>query len=252
MILYNAGAESKAYIEIRIRRNSNILTSYFYMRNKDLNTEFNGLTERLFLDSGAFTAKEKGVDIDIDEYCEYVKKYEKQLEVYANLDVIENAEATLKNQLYMESKGLHPLPTFHQLEDFKYLDYYLENYEYIALGGMVGIALNRPKLQAWLDTCFKKIFEYSKKNNKPLTKVHGFGITANWAWERYPFYSVDSTSWLSYGRYGHSYFEKDKKLEKYKARNIHYLELVEETLVQYQRKAEQITRLWASRGIEFK
>lgn len=51
-------------------------------------------------------------------------------------------------------------------------------------------------MKAWLDNCFSII---TKK--KPLIKIHGFGVNAFWIWERYPFYSVDATSWLMGGKF---------------------------------------------------
>ena len=75
----------------------------------------------LFLDSGAYSAWSKGIEINIDEYIEFVKKYKDNLTVYANLDDINSPEKTWENQRYMESKGLKPLPCFHYGEDVKYL-----------------------------------------------------------------------------------------------------------------------------------
>jgi hypothetical protein len=150
----------------------------------------------LFLDSGAFSAWSKGVEINIDEYIKFVKKYEKHLEVYAVLDDILSPEKTWKNQEYMESKGLNPLPVFHYGENFKWFDRCLK-YDYFALGGMVPIST--PKLKLWLDQVWSKIVD---KQGNALKKVHGFGLTSVQLMKRYPWYSVDSTSWVMTGRFG--------------------------------------------------
>ncbi len=42
----------------------------------------------VFLDSGAFTAWTKRVEIDIQKYIEFIKQNQDVLTVYANLDVI--------------------------------------------------------------------------------------------------------------------------------------------------------------------
>lgn len=152
----------------------------------------------LFLDSGAFSAFTKGVKIDIQEYIAFIKKNKKYIDVYANLDAIGDPEQTLKNQKVMEKAGLYPLPCFHYGSDIKYLEYYLENYEYIALGGMVPIS--SPQLIQWLDDIFPNYI--CDKKGYPKVKVHGFGMTSLKLMLRYPWYSVDSTSWVTTGRMG--------------------------------------------------
>lgn len=163
----------------------------------------------IFLDSGAFSAWTQGVEIDIQEYIKFIKEHEDILEVYANLDVIGldgsqpnriTAEKTLENQKIMEKAGLSPLPCFHFGEPFEFLQYYVENYDYLALGiaGNVG-----NKLVPWLDECFSNYI--CGENGMPKIKVHGFAITALNVMLRYPFYSVDSTSWVMTSRMGSIY-----------------------------------------------
>ncbi len=162
----------------------------------------------LFLDSGAFSAWTQGVEINIHEYIEFIKQYQDIINVYANLDVIATgnklidkkkaAETTLQNQRIMEKAGLAPLPVFHVGEPFEYLEYYLKHYDYVCLGGMVG----RPKntLTSWLNECFGTYI--CDKDGFPKVKVHGFGLTSFSLMLRYPWYSVDSTSWIVTARTG--------------------------------------------------
>ena len=164
----------------------------------------------IFLDSGAFSAWSQGVNIDIDEYIAFIKEHEKYLDVYAVLDSIGDPALTLKNQQYMESKGVNPLPCFHYGEDISYLEHYLANYDYIAFGGMVPIST--PELLAWLDPIFKDYI--CDKDGMPRIKVHGFGITSLPLLLRYPWYSVDSTSWVMTGRFG-SVFVPKRRNGKY-------------------------------------
>ncbi len=162
----------------------------------------------IFLDSGAYSAMTQGVVIDIDEYIAFIKEHQHYLDVYCNLDVIGDAEASLKNLLYMEERGLHPLPVHHYGESEKYLKYYLSRYEYIALGGMV----NREGIDRWLDPIFQKYI--CDSSGMPKVKVHGFGLTSLPLLLRYPWYSVDSTSWVMTGRFG-SVFVPRKRAGKY-------------------------------------
>jgi len=122
--------------------------------------------------------------------------------VYANLDVIGDAEATLKNQRLMEKAGLKPLPTYHFGEDIKYLKMYIKDYDYVALGG-VAIKRTKASLVSWLDQCFDLICD--PVTRLPKIKVHGFGITAVDIMLRYPWYSVDSTAWVQTSRMGTIY-----------------------------------------------
>lgn len=164
----------------------------------------------LFLDSGAFSAWSKGVKIDIDEYINFIKAHEKYLEVYAVLDEIGDPVKTLENQNYMEKKGLKPLPCFHYGEDTKYLKDYIKKYDYIALGGMVPISTTQ--LIQWLDLLFTE--HICDEKGVPKVKVHGFGLTSIPLLIRYPWYSVDSTSWVLTGRFG-GVFVPRKKNGKY-------------------------------------
>lgn len=163
----------------------------------------------LFLDSGAYSAFTKGVKIDIKEYIEFIKEHEDSLEIYSNLDVIptkemtkdEAAKKTWKNQKIMEKAGLSPVPVFHYQEPLKYLEYYVENYDYISLGGMVPVS--NTQLRYWLDPLWSG--PLTDEKGVPKVKVHGFGLTSLKLMLEYPWYSVDSTSWVVTGRLGSVY-----------------------------------------------
>ncbi|MDD2260682.1 MAG: hypothetical protein PHC31_01025 [Clostridia bacterium] len=163
----------------------------------------------LFLDSGAFSALTQKTTINIDEYIAFIKKHEKDLTIYANLDYInpkdkgESAKKTWQNQQAMEKAGLSPLPVFHYGEDEKWLKRYIASgYTYIALGGMV----KTPNLVAWLDRIWSTYLV--DDNGMPKIKVHGFGLTSLSLMSRYPWYSVDSTSWVVTGRLGSIYIPR--------------------------------------------
>ena len=220
MKIYLAGAsvcnpDENEKMQMLFKKGSK-LHSFFYAK------EGSGLEERwfvvniknkvdLFLDSGAFSAWTQGIEIDIQEYIDFIKEHKDIIEVYANLDVIsrgdtlaakkESAQKTLENQKIMEKAGLYPLPVFHIGEPLKYLEYYINNYEYIALGGMVG--KQKSTLIPWLDKCFGQFI--CDKKGIPKVKIHGFGLTSLSLMLRYPWYSVDSTSWVTTGRMGSIY-----------------------------------------------
>jgi len=68
-----------------------------------------------------------------------------------------------------------------------------ENYQYIAIGGIVTKEIKKSQYDV-----FTPLLKIAKKNN---TKVHGLGFTNLKGLEKYKFYSVDSTNWLS-ARFG--------------------------------------------------
>ena len=169
-----------------------ILASYYYFKNKvKLVQDCIYKQYDVFIDSGAFSAENSGKVIDIDDYCKYILETEAVL--YAGLDVIGNAKKTRENTEYMiKQYGLKPIPTFHMGSDLSDLEA-LMGYPYIALGGMV-FGTN---LQGRCDA----VWAYILKNN-PQIRVHGFGLTNIELMERYPWYSVDSSSFKSCKRYG--------------------------------------------------
>lgn len=198
------------------------LYSYFYLLDRSLTMEeFGGVLKRrkkhnklnpgeqivdLFLDSGAYSAATQGVEINLEEYAEFVKKYQKYISVFANLDVIGDAEASYQNQLKLEALGLNPMPVFHHNEPWEYLDLYIEKYDYIGLGGTARAgAVIRDR---FLDECWTRICD--KKTGIPKVKVHGFGLTSIRHMIRYPWYSVDSTSWVLTGRFGFIFVPRRK------------------------------------------
>jgi hypothetical protein len=140
-----------------------------------------------------------------DKYEEYRESYIKfllenkdRLTRFTNLDVINNAELTYKNQKIMESAGLHPIPVFHLGEDLKWLKKYVRDYEYVALGGL--IPNTTIQLYNWLDPIFRDII--CDEKGYPRIKVHGFACTSLGLMTRYPWYSVDSATARKLGNFG--------------------------------------------------
>lgn len=172
------------------------------MKRKDKNKV------KLFLDSGAFSAWSQGEEINIQEYITFIKENEKYIDLYSNLDVIGDPKGTWKNQRIMEKAGINPVPVFHFGENIKWLQKLIDKkYKYISLGGMVPIS--NKDLVPWLDNLWSNYL--TDKDGMPVTRVHGFGLTSLKMMLRYPWYSVDSTSWVVTGRMGSIYIPKKKK-----------------------------------------
>lgn len=144
--------------------------------------------ERFFLDSGAFSAHTRGHVIDLDRYCDFIKGIEAHVHPVACLDVIGDWRGSAHNYDLMRAKGVDVMPTYHMGSPDHELRRLLKDADYLALGGIVGAT--RETMQPWLDKCFRTIHDFWPK------KIHAFGVMAQWALERYPFYSADSSSAL--------------------------------------------------------
>lgn len=181
-----------------------ILESYHYVGRQQYVDAMRNNHAKVFVDSGAFSAYTLGVDIDLPTYCDYIRRnldiirVEDGSVMASVLDGIGDPLKTYRNQLAMEALGVRPLPCFHAGEDERYLEWYIQNYEYITLGGMVGSSTKQ--LCIWLDRIWDRYLTDGSGN--PRIKVHGFGITAIQIMERYPWYSCDSSSWIQTAAFG--------------------------------------------------
>lgn len=137
----------------------------------------------------------------VDEYALFIKSNKKLIDTYVNLDVIFNPELSWKVQKYLENTHkLKPLPVFHAGEDFKWLKKYIDNYDYIGLGGLGQSVTKSQWITSVGDPAFDLICDTS--NRMPKVKTHGFAMTSPDLLLRYPWYSCDSTSWMQFGKYG--------------------------------------------------
>jgi hypothetical protein len=185
----------------------NILESYHYVHSQKFVDDMRRTGAQVFLDSGAFSAKSLGVDINIFEYIEYIKRNEDIIRkddgilMASVLDGIGDPLQTWRNQLQMEDMGAKPLPCFHFGEDPRYLEWYVDRYEYITIGGMVR---TKPEdVMNWLDRIWQQYMLDGA--GRPKLKVHAFGVTTISLMERYPWHSVDSSSWIQAAAFGSIY-----------------------------------------------
>ena len=188
----------------------NSLHSYWYFKSlpdEKILEAFEITNGLIMIDSGAFTAWTKDIQFDVDAYIEWINKWDKYVTTFGQIDVIpvvgsdratveDCCKRTWENYLYMTARMNSPkklLYTFHCGEDFKWLKQALEYrdangqpMEYMALGGLVG---KSTKIRtAFLDEAFKII----KESSNPNIKVHGFGVSSEKLWRKYPFESCDS------------------------------------------------------------
>ena len=211
--LYFAGAHNSRSEEYLQRRGANRLKSQLRER-KDIEKWIANMTpnNKLFIDSGAYTAYTKGVSVDVDDYISYINSISDKITIFAQVDKIpgtfrqektvqEKKEAPAKsweNYLYMRARVKEPdklIPIFHQGEDYAWLKNMLEwtdetgkHIPYIGISP----AFDVPGLESFLDASFDII----EQSSNPNVKTHAFGMTRLKVLEQYPYYSADSTSWL--------------------------------------------------------
>lgn len=135
----------------------------------------------------------------VEDYCEFVEKYKAAIDHYSVVDVIPNPERTWEVQQWMEDRALHPVPVVHYPTNLKWLEHYLNRgHDYIAIGGIIG-GHNQLNCQNWLDRAFQIVGD---EKGMPRVRLHGFAATSFFIMLRYPWYSVDSSTWLKVGAYG--------------------------------------------------
>jgi hypothetical protein len=192
-----------------------------------------GCVKSHFLDSGSFSLWTKAAKFSqatgrpeaefydseehwqyLDNYARFVRKYRIGIDLFANVDAIPSkgngglvltpeqaAKLTWRNQRYLERKiGECPVPVVHYREDLKWLRKYMDDgYELIALGGLVG-STDQEGCRDWIDRCFEMVCDNPQR--LPTVKLHGFGVTSYDLMLRFPWWSVDSTTWTQVGAFG--------------------------------------------------
>lgn len=209
MKVYLAG-EQFCGVEDKVKRR---LFSYWYNQSsaKDMIEAREQGVQDCFLDSGAFTAFTKGVDIEPKTYAQYIHDHGHLFTVCSSLDAIGDPAKSYSLLKELEDLGVTVSPVFHAREDIKWLEKYLaEGYRYIFIGGMVPETTNW--LRVWLDDLFDG--PLTNEDGTASVKLHGFGLTDQQLMFRYPWHSVDSTSWLFTGAFGGCLFYREGKALK--------------------------------------
>lgn len=134
------------------------------------------------LDSGAYSAWKSGKAIDIDALI--VETKNPRWEESVCLDVIGDAEASVRNALYMKARGSPAYPVFHIGDPWEHLREYKRQFPKVGLSCRFG----EPEKQslAWLDKCFALAWPH---------RFHSFGWIKEEVLLRYPFHSADTASW---------------------------------------------------------
>lgn len=189
--------------------NISVLESFFYIKN---NKKFpvlyrRGIFKKILLDSGAFTFLSKSQsnvnwDRYIEEYAEFINKYNIDLFFELDIDTIVGLDRVEKMRDKLESlTGKKPIPVWHKNRGKDYFVEMCKKYPYVALGGYV------------IKEIPSKIFEtyfpwFIKTAHQHGAKIHGLGYTRTEKLKQFHFDSIDSTSWL-HGNIGGYIFKFD-------------------------------------------
>ena len=231
------------------------------------------LRPRVIIDSGAFTAWSTGKVVHLQEYAEWALGFDKRWRHkmaslrYINLDYIpgkkgvsatpeqlkEAVVRSQKNADFLRASGLDPvIEVFHQDEPFEIL----KRLEDRRNGGCIALSprndVSTQKKEAWL----KQVLAYCVKTfgKDRIPPAHGLAVTSDRLLSAFPFYSADSSSWVSCLRFGGGAAAGLKKIPRYKdgdaamAATIHTLR---SEIRKYKKMERDITKLWSIRGINW-
>lgn len=205
MIIYFAGAESKTLCDVLHQvKVQNILCSAYYMGFKKNPNEHK--FKNYVLDSGGFTLRKFKKTVSVQEYIDYLNKWKVPLAF--NLDTADVKE-TLENQrLLVENTDTKIIPIYH-ISDWTakktrhLLEDFCADFDYIAAAG---VAVRHREM-------VREFYDYIFNITRDKVKVHGLAVTSQQRLADWPWYSVDSTSWISGGKFG--------TMKTFKAGKIH-------------------------------
>jgi hypothetical protein len=119
-----------------------ILMSYAFHAKADLGAvrDAIGPDALLLIDSGAYTANTTGRPIRLEDYAEYLHRWEGVYSAAMTLDVVGDRVATYENTLRLMHRGLPVVPIVTGQSTLDDLDVACDLAHYIALGGIVNQA----------------------------------------------------------------------------------------------------------------
>lgn len=257
MILYFAGCESEYYAEACRRAGGrNSLQSAYYLGYKKPPNAYG--FPGFLLDSGGFTLRKNAEPCDVGRYLSYLNEFD--VETAFNMDTLCWRESQENQALLERETRTRILPVFHYSDWVESREVGLmelaDRYPYFAIA-----ALGAPgsvERVRFYDDVFARI---GTRN-----RIHGLGATAIDHMLRYPFYSVDSTTWINARRFGVWIEFKAGRIVKHQsarvmaslatpkitdvnALNYECDRFITQAVKAYQQFEDYCTRLWAQRGI---
>lgn len=232
------------------------------------------MPDRLFLDSGAFSAWTRRFRIPIDDYVAWSSGYVRHANdrvqlVVANLDIIPGGFAAadtaspselvaairegMANADRLRAAGLRVAEVYHFGEPPEILGEILDRRqpgEMIALGGLAGRGQIPDKVRFVGDA-----FDFIRaRYDGNVVPVHGFGIGPVSALGRaVPWYSVDASTWVNPRKFGHVADIHGALEMGLRRRNEpgEVWEYFRRVLNAWQRATDELSERWSAEGVEF-
>lgn len=175
-----------------------LLVAYPYL-DKFLKHRHKFNVRRWILDSGAFSAFNSGKVIDLKSYCRDIAALHGDVAEYFALDVIGDYKKGIDNYHFMLSEGLSPMPVYHPGEPWSVLNEFKKTAYKLAVGSGMELSKTGATVRGGGSDYVAQVFS----RVWPM-RIHGLALSRASMMDKFPFDSVDSTTWIimpGYGRY---------------------------------------------------
>lgn len=211
----------------------------------------------LMVDSGAFQAYNLGRDITREAYLAFMTEFRGRLSgrmtslEFMTLDVVGDQRATWDNYEYFlaHSSPVVPIVTMGCGEE-DILRVLKTDRFCFGFGGVIGADL--PRVLEWFDSCYHLIGHHHRRWGH-IPRIHLLGVSKSVFVDRYPAWSVDSSTWTTPARFGRSDFFSQPIPRRTGDPIAHSVTTVavQAEIRRIRRLERRLTSLWRSRGITF-
>lgn len=143
-----------------------------------------------------------------DAYARFMSFYKDSGMLFTNVDVISNPVLTFETQSYFEKEhGLFPVPVVHATgkTPLCWAERYVESGKHKLLGvGGLGQNVGINDYVVWASKLYHMLCPASN-NYYPVIRTHGFAMTSWFLIRAFPWWSVDSATWVKLSAYGWLY-----------------------------------------------
>lgn len=268
MKLYFAGAESKDFQSL-LHANGvkRVLVSYYYLqraKQDNVKTDTMHAFPDMILDSGGFTARKMGRPIDVVKYARFINQNDVRLAV--NLDT-NDVDESLRNATYLRMEcprtrilDVYHMDEFYNVDQRELIKRYSES-GYFCYAGAGWQNVKRDER--------KRVNDYVFNITRDQCRVHGLAVTAPEWMKQYPWYSVDSSTWLVGGKFGVTMTFNERTgrvyrqlMDKTRTKSKSYIDVIPAIESYSDRNASCIrsflqlenyaSRMWKRRGVQWK
>lgn len=134
----------------------------------------------------------------LESYQVFLNDNMRRLSFYVTLDLIYNPKGSWEVYKEMRLCGYNPVPVIHPGEELKWLHKYMDETDYIGIGGL-GQEVHKSTYLPWGESVFKTL---SDSKGRPRYKTHGFAMTSFDLLKQFPWSTVDSTFSFYWARVG--------------------------------------------------